>query len=268
MKIFALVAYPLLAMVVWTNAQADIILISSSANVSIGGHTIVPTIYGGESDSYSLVRSGTNFELFSESLSEEAWAEITVLPPFGLCLGTTLHVASRASQSTAITAQGITLSSEVLAGSWPNSQVGSLVANAHSLTEIIFQVDELSTFSLSGNGSHYQSDWPYVLSEYMAALSPVNGTPIFQIGGFRGRPYSFYLTTPITGTLAPGTYSLLAYLNAIAVGDPIGEGGSGNLSLRIASVPETGSSIVSFSWALLIVMLARRRAAGKRGHLH
>lgn len=269
-KTIALVAYPLLALVAWTNAQADIILVSSNASVSIGGHTIVPTIYGGESDSYSLIRSGTNFTAFSEALSEEARAEITVLPPFELFLGTSLHVASSASQSTVITAQEITLSSDVFAGSWPNSQVGSLAAAAHSLTEIIFQVAELSTFSLSGYGSHYQSDWPYVLSEYMAALSFANGAPIFQIGGLRGQSYYFNPTTPVTGTLAPGTYSLLADLNAFAVGDPIGEGGSGNLSLslHIASVPETESSIVSFSCALLVLTLAGRRVVGKRSHLH
>lgn len=263
MKTSILCLLTLLALAFCSLARAVIVPVSSSSLVSISGHATVPVIYGGESESYATTRSAANFTSLTESLGGEAWAEITILPPFQLFLGTTLHVASRASQSATIDANGITLDSAVFAGSWPNSQVGRLGAQARALTEITFQVDRLSTFSLSGNGFHHQSDWPYVSSEYGAWLTAADGTSLFQTGGHWGHNFWFDLATPVTGTLAPGNYTLRASLNAIAVGDPIGESGSGNLSLslRVSNIADFGSTAGALAFALLGLMLARRRLA-------
>jgi hypothetical protein len=230
------------------HSSAQIIPISSRALVLASGSATVPVIYGGQSESYLNTSSGANFSSFTGSVSGDAFAEITILPPFELYLGTTLHAASTATQSTAIGADVITINSSVSASAWIYSQVGSRYSAAQSLTEITFRIDTLSVFTLSGSGYHYQSAAPYTTSTYVASLVSSNGQSLFQASdpGLSAGGIFFELVPSITGLLEAGTYTLRADLNALALFDPLGESGAGNVSLRlhVATVPDTGSTVI------------------------
>lgn len=227
--------------------EAQIIPVSSRAVISASGAATVPLIYGGQSDTYSLTNSATNFSSFTGSVSGDAFAEITTLPPFALFLGTTLRAASSATQTTSIGANTISISSAVSAGAWMYSQVGSRSSSARSLTEITFKIDRLSVFSLSGSGNHFQSGSPYTTSTYVASLTSSDGSQLFQATDnrqfFSMSGFSFNLIPPMTGLLQAGTYTLRTDINASALFDPLGESGSGNISLmlRVTNVPDTGA---------------------------
>ena len=244
--------------------QAQIIPVSSTSVISVSGTATVPLIYGGQSDTYSLINSAANFSSFTGSVGGDAFAEITILPPFALFLGTTLHAASSATQTTSIGADTISISSAVSAVAWMYSQVGSRSSYARSLTEITFSIDQLSVFSLSGSGSHFQSGSPYTTSTYVASLTSSDGAQLFQATDnrqfFNSSGYSFDLIPPMTGLLQAGTYTLRTDINANALFDPLGESGGGNISLmlRVTNVPDTADVATLLLISGLGIVLCRR----------
>jgi hypothetical protein len=252
----ATVLFALIALALTSSAQ--IIPISGQALVSVSGSATVPSIYGGQSQSYSVVHStSVPYATFSDSVSGDAFAEITILPPFELYLGTTLHASSSASQTSTVGSNTIALNSSVSADAWMYSQVGSRSSSARSLTDVVFRMDETVVFNLTASGNHFQSASPYTTSVYTTSLTSEDGTIAFQFthafpGTGSNAFYDFNLSTPMQGILTPGIYHFRSDINAIALSDPLGEAGRGRVSLQlsVASVPESG-----MTFSLMVIAL-------------
>jgi hypothetical protein len=260
-------AFALAATILIGDATAQIIPVSGNALVSVAGQATVPTIYGGQTDSYSTVHSTpVPYAQFTNAVSGDAFAEITILPPFELLLGTTLHATSNASLTSAITANAITVNSSVAASADAYSQVGTRGASARSLVDITFRLDEAASFSFSGSATHSQNS-AYMPSVFTTSLTTSGGSEVFQFthadnGLISPSVYHIDLAAPLTGILSPGIYQFKMDLNAVAGPDPLGDSGSGSTSftLRMTSVPEGGTTAVLVLSALPALFMIRRTA--------
>ncbi len=249
MNVRKLTIYSGVALITLTSlCNAQIIPVSLSYQLTASGSARVPQAYGGEQQSYSVTHAQSgDFLSSSDGVSGTALANITIMPPFELYLGTELRVASSASQTTSILSNEISIDCAASAGSWMNSQVGSLGSYGHASVTVVFAVLEPVSFSLTGSGWHYQSDYPYTQSNASLSLMSASGGTLYQHvdqGHYFGGPNLGY--EPITGILAPGQYTFSTDISGVATGDPIGESGSGqfDVTLHVASVPEQTSTVL------------------------
>ena len=244
-------------------AHALIVPVSSNAVISASGGASVAAAYGGQAESYSITRSHSNFSSLTDGVSGSAQVEAQNLDDGqALIFGTTLQARSSASQSAQVGTNAISVSSTVTANTPRHPQVGSVSSTARSFAELTFRIDQLSTFELSGSGS-YGTEWWFDAKTYRASLTSSNGSQLFQVQERETDSFYFSLAPPITGLMEPGTYTLRTDLIFNAGPFPPGEGHSGNISLllRVATVPDVGSTALPLGLAVLGLIAVRLRVS-------
>jgi hypothetical protein len=221
-------------------AAANLIPLSGFRSVSISGSA--QDIDGnGATSSYSQTQSLSGFGTFNASLSDSTEQGRA-------------HAESRASQTSAITANEISLSSIVWASEGltnhtePFGQTSGAVSSAHSTFEITFNVLEPLIYELDASRSIYRHRWGIFELDFLLGSAShgtiLNDLPVeaLYFGGF-------------SGILLPDIYTLRFNADMVAFADPLGdtEGADYGMNFHVSPVPDAGSTMALLGTALCAI---------------
>jgi hypothetical protein len=233
---------------------ATMIPLADFRSVSVSG------VAGGQggSQSYSQQQVPSSpFAQFDENVSGSAdWRDPAPTPWYGLT--GFYHADSRASQTSTITADQIAVSASL----WGSSRVslagpyGPASSSASSIFEVSFSVLNPLAYELDAFRSSAFHDLPppsFDFSLSSANYGSVLGTSDLSQGSH------------FSGVLLPDVYTLRFNAGISTVPDPLGDFkyAAYGMNLRVAAVPDTGSSVTFLVIALAGLIVVHRKVSNR-----
>ena len=220
-------------------AHADIIPLTAFRSVDISGRA--------SGDTYSASSSSIALGTFAQTLSDSADGSDPE--------GSLYHADSRATQTSLITPDQISLSSELFAfssivWSYPATLGRDASSTASTIFDLTFRVQSLQAYTLNWSGSAPQTPGFFPILEFDLINS--SGQTIASMSS---------IFREVSGFLAPDDYRLRFNSIVIAVKDPLGnlKTTDFDMNMRVASVPETGSTLALMAIALGAVLVFHPR---------
>ena len=240
-----------------TSAYANIIPLSDSRSVNVSG---VTGAVGGGDSYFQQEESAGLFGKFDGNVSGSAdWSDSVPTSWYGL-MGS-YRADSRATQISTITTERISVSANLWGSAWVSlaGPYGPASSVANSVFEVSFDVLNPLQYQIDTFRSVSFHDLPRPSFDFFLesarAGTILNNADISAANHF-------------SGLLLPDSYTLRFNANLSTVPDPLGDLKFANysLDLRIASVPDTGSTLVllflSLVGAVVFRQLVHVRAGG------
>jgi VPDSG-CTERM motif len=241
----------LIALVLAGQAYANMIPLSGVRSVSASG--IAGRISGGGQSSYSETQSLSGpLGTFNGNVGGSAdRTDLLPVPEFYGHMGS-YHADSRASQTSTITADEISVSAS-LGGSTMVSWAGPYGPAdswASSIFEVSFNVSTPLEYQLAVSRSFGYHDMPFPHFEFF--LSSTNYGKILDNFSLSS---PLFFPGPFSGILLPGAYTLRFNADIYAVADPHGDFklADYSMNLRVAPVPDAGSTLTLLGLALCAI---------------
>ena len=249
----------------------------NSSSVSIRGSGA----YTGGATNYNASANASIMEPFAADLSGSAVFPISHGPFESTTFGESRAIQNSSVDGSRIAAQGSAHASAYFGGEAFLELLSSGTANAVSIFDLIFQLNEPQTYHLAGslgaNGSGLNTAGTAAI-----ILSLLEGATVLDLGRLLngdlsdGNP-NWDRRFDLTGDLAPGTYRITAIAQtsigstrSSGPGGPDTEGFDFTMDFTGADVPDAGSTGALLMGVLVILLLwrghANRRALLSRRH--
>jgi VPDSG-CTERM motif len=243
----------LVALCVAGQAYANMIPLSGFRSVSASG--VAGGLGGGGQSYYSQTQSlSAPLGYFDANVSGSAdWTDpVPVTQWYGL-MGS-YHADSLATQTSTITPDQISVSAS-LSGSTSVSLAGPYGpanSSASSIFEVSFNVLTPLEYQLDASRAFYFHDMP--LPGFDFFLTSSNYGTILDNTSLSGANY-------FSGILLPDVYTLGFNADISTVPDPLGDlkGASYSMNLRVAGVPDAGSTSMLLGMAFVILIAVHRK---------
>lgn len=236
MKLLLIIPVAVLTM---ANLQATLSPLSAFRDVSISGNAAGNT--------YSHALSSSSFGVFQESLSDSGVGSDSE--------GSIYFASSRSSQTSLISEDLINLSfdflaSESIAWTYPATLRGPVTATARTTFDLTFAITEPAALSIIGSGFRTSPNMNFE-PFFDLRIDSASAGSIFSSGTFQ-----IDKLIPIL----PGTYTMHLASGGFAAQDPLGSLSGLQANIRLSTIPETGSTLLLLTLALVPLLLWKQNS--------